>query len=103
MKGDPWLTQGNGESWEMFKQRRDRSDMAIRKISLQLQGQTGKDELGAEGLRGQILGQELKDGKEMWTRHILEVVPSISRVPSARQSCGVEKCFLLYFKKLCTW
>lgn len=49
----------------MFKQRRDRSDMAIRKISLQLQGQTGEDELGAEGLRGQILGQELKDGKEM--------------------------------------
>lgn len=33
----------------MFEQWRDRSDVGLKNISLQLQGQTGVDELGPEG------------------------------------------------------
>lgn len=34
----------------MFEERKDKSDMGIRNISLQLWGQTRGDELGPEGL-----------------------------------------------------
>ena len=72
-----------------------RSDVSIRNISLQLQGQPGGDEVQSGGSRGKILGHGLKDGEEVLAGQNFGGSTLNVKVCSAQQSLRWKDVFVL--------